>query len=48
MDLRSEQSIREEIGAIESIAYSQRTADDKKRLNDLEGEIRRRHPEHYG
>eukprot|EP01031_Cornospumella_fuschlensis_P029200 gene29200-35245_t len=47
MDARAEDSIRAEISAIEAIAYAQRSADDKKRLNDLEAEIRRRHPELY-
>ena len=45
MDARSEDSVRAEISAIEAIPYAQRSADDKKRLNDLEAEIRRRHPE---
>ena len=45
MDARSEDSVRAEISAIEAIPYAQRSADDKKRLNDLEAEIRRRLPE---
>ncbi|RYH14311.1 hypothetical protein EON65_33825 [archaeon] len=49
MDARAEDLIGAEISAIEAIAYAQRSADDKKRLNDLEAEIRRRHPElHQG
>ncbi len=45
MDARSEDSIRAEIADIESIPYAQRTPEDKKRLNDLEAETRRRHPQ---
>lgn len=45
MDARSEESLRQEIQAIEAIPYPNRTIDDKKRLNDLEDEIKRRHPE---
>jgi hypothetical protein len=45
MDLDSEDEIREEIRQIKAISYAARSADDKKRLNDLEAEIRRRHPE---
>ncbi len=45
MDRDSEDSLRGEICDIKAIRYS---ADDKKRLNDLESEIRRRHPELLG
>lgn len=45
MDADSEESIRQETGDIKAIPYSNRSPDDKRRLNDLEAEIRRRHPE---
>ena len=48
MDTRTEESIRVEISEIEAIRYSERTSDDKRRLNELEAEIRRRHPELQG
>ncbi len=39
------QTIREEIRQIEAISMAQKTEQHFKRLNDLEAEIRRRHPE---
>jgi hypothetical protein len=45
MDERSEVSIRDEINHINSIPYSERHIEIYRRLNDLEAEIRRRHPE---
>lgn len=45
MNQRTEESIRDEIREIESIPYRDRSADDKKRLNDLEDELLRRRPE---
>jgi hypothetical protein len=48
MDTDTEESIRTEISEIKAIPYAERTPDDKKRLNDLEAEIRRRHPELQG
>jgi len=48
MDTRAEDSIRAEIRDIKAIPYASRSGDDKKRLNDLEAEIRRRHPELQG
>lgn len=45
MDARSEDSIRAEIAEIEAIPYAAKSEHHLKRLNDLEGEIRRRHPE---
>jgi len=48
MDARAEDSIRAEISAIEAIPIAQKTEHHFKRLNDLEAEIRRRHPELQG
>lgn len=46
MDTDTEENIRAEIADIKSIPYSDRTIEDKKRLNELEAEIRRRrHPQ---
>lgn len=46
MDLRTEESLRAEISAIENIRYSERSAEDKTRLNALEAELQcRRHAE---
>lgn len=45
MDQRNEADIRAEIRDIERIPYRDRSSDDKKRLNALEDEIKRRHPE---
>ncbi len=42
MDTDSEESIRAEISCIKTISYPLRCIEDKKRLNDLEREIRRR------
>mmetsp|Transcript_33211 Transcript_33211/g.65937 ORF Transcript_33211/g.65937 Transcript_33211/m.65937 type:complete len:225 (+) Transcript_33211:10-684(+) len=45
MDTRTEESIRVEISVIEAIPYSQKSEHHLRRLNELEAEIRRRHPE---
>ena len=45
MDADSEDSLRSEISDIKGIPYAQRSSEIWKRLNDLEAEIRRRHPE---
>jgi hypothetical protein len=43
MDSYTEKNIRAEIAAINEIPYGDRTIEDKRRLNDLEAEILRRH-----
>jgi len=48
MDARNEDSIRAEICAIEAIPIAEKTEHHFRRLNDLEAEIRRRHPELQG
>lgn len=45
MDTDTEEEIRDEIHQIKAIPVAQRTAALLTRLNDLEAEIRRRHPE---
>ena len=45
MDKSPEENIRSEIADIQRIPYGDRTAEDKRRLNALDAEIRRRHPE---
>lgn len=48
MDQIEEASLRKEIGVIAAIEYTLRTEKDKARLNALEAEILRRHPEYKG
>ena len=48
MDNDSEDSIRAEIKEIKDIPYSQKSEHHLRRLNELEAEIRRRHPELQG
>ena len=45
MDQDTEESLRAEIRDIKAVPYAERSTEDKRRLNDLEAEIRRRHPE---
>ena len=47
MDALPEEVLRQEIQDIQAIPYANRSSHDKKRLNDLEDEIKRRHPELY-
>jgi len=48
MDRDSEDSLRGEICEIKAIPIAQKTEHHFRRLNDLESEIRRRHPELLG
>jgi len=48
MDQREEECLRQEIGVIFAIEYKLRSENDKARLNALEAEILRRHPEYKG
>ncbi len=45
MDALSEEQIRNEINEITTIPYRDRSTEDKQRLNALEAELLRRHPE---
>ena len=48
MDTTNEELIRNEIAEILAIPYGSRDIEDKKRLNSLEAEVYRRHPEFQG